>query len=233
MTDLSEQALKECQVLLASARLTLRRGLYLQGELTSVTLLVQPDLEDAAFRRVRVMCHSAGQLKVDWERVGFWLRDAETKETLNAVVLDARGQSAMLRVRYSDARKLEFLDPAFSLSPSFSYEDLFSLAAPVGSETPFSLTGLSGDERLEAQASLLPDRSLHVKVRARHDSLRGATVVIEIRLKRTQEVLYSATFSLRFEDGRLGDWVVKDELSVLPAQEEFELFIRPVFERES
>src|SRR5215813_11126870 len=73
VTNLSEQALSECQQLLNSAKFNLRRNLYLAGKLTSISLLIQPDLEDTVCRVVQVLCHSAGQLRVDWDRVAIWM----------------------------------------------------------------------------------------------------------------------------------------------------------------
>lgn len=232
LSDLGERAIHECQHLLISQGISLGRGTCLQGELISVSVLILPDRKDSAYRSVQVICHPVGQLRVDWERVGIWLRDADTREEIGKGVLDARGRSTLFKVRYSDSRRLEFLDPGdprLVRVGSMAWEDLFSHSGP---EKPFALRGISVDGRLEATANLQANGSLHIEVRAKHDSLRGGTIRFEIQSKQTQRILYSSTFTLRFDNGWMGDWLVRDELRALPEKEEFELFVRPAFEGE-
>lgn len=235
MSDLPEQALAECQSLLLAAKCSVRQGLLLNGNLTAVSVLVLPDFTDHQFRQVQVVCHAAGHLRVDWERVGFWMSEELTGGN-SAVVLDARGRSRPFRVRYADSSLISFRDPAlfgidFLQSVGPQLVSLCHLEAPMvrgfgGPPPPPIPEKVSADGLLTARAEFLADNTLRVEVETKDNSLREATVALEIRSNTSGTVLHKLEFQLRFKGGMYGECHVKDEL--LAIQEAVELFVYPV-----
>src|SRR2546423_847811 len=67
--SLSEQALVECQELLLSAKVEAKRNSSVHGKLTAISILNMPVAGDPSRRRIEIVCHSAGHLSVEWDRL--------------------------------------------------------------------------------------------------------------------------------------------------------------------
>jgi hypothetical protein len=217
-----DRALNECLSLIASAKFSSVQGLHTGGEIVSISVWVRPEPSDPDVSWVQVMCHAAGHLKVDWERVPLWLFDLRTGTEVDIGVLDAQGRSKQFRVSRIDQQSLGFLDPGQIVNVGLIKLD--DVALHAGPAIDFIPKTLSRDFDAKAR---LEDQTLYVTVTALNASVRGARVVFEIRPKaRGAGPFYSAEFSLTDKAGWEGVFSVKEELARLPPNEEFEMFVR-------
>jgi hypothetical protein len=219
-----EGARKECSSLLCSMELDLGRPLYLQGKTTAVSILPQPDPEQPGFCHLQILCHAAGHLNVDWERIPVVLTDPTaadpSERILGLNVLDTRGRTAF-RVPFSPGRPFRLVEPEKSLELLVPLGDFpATLVAGFAGRAPSlpRFHAVSRDGRLEADASLKPGApwpELHVVVRARHESLRNAEAHIIMRSKKSKALLFDARIPLDLDDGWAGGWQTTEDLGKL------------------
>jgi hypothetical protein len=206
--ELLERARLECLNLLDSARFSTWKGLHLNGALTAISILPRPDREDPDTCRIELICHGAGHIRVEWERVPLELVDTESERVLYRGVLDARGRS-MFKVPSGgpQERYLRFRHPE---PPDVEFEFRAELLALAGGG-PDELPPLKESDRLSVELILVPERTLRIIVKALDASLQNGAVVVDIRSRQTSAIAYSATIPLEFDEGMRGKWDIQVE----------------------
>lgn len=209
IAGLLNRALDEAMALLAELEFDAVRGAYRQGELTAVSVMVEP-AEETGTCHVRVMCHDPGHLGIDWDGIGLILVERPLGEWFFGS-FDGRG-------------RVEFRIPAPAGS-AFGFERLNS---PVEVEVPRTMfrgdfkpadaqpapkqvKGKSPDGSLSASARVAgPQQIFKITVEAdlaKFPALRNAEVRVVLRSKlNPSEIWLKAKIKLEFEDGSKGYW---------------------------
>jgi hypothetical protein len=222
--EVQENARFECQHLLDSARFSTLRDSHLRGSLAGVSILVRPDRVQPDTCRIDVICQSAGQLRVGWERIPLELVDTEEDQVIARGVLDSGGRARFTLPYGSRERSLRFRDPVVVLEVpalAFAFQ-----GQPEGAP---HLESSKKSERLSIDytivGSIPGQRTLKIVVEALDHSLRGGTVRVEIRSPRGRQ---SQDVELVSNDGLRGEWEIREELLGTGEPEDLKIEARPL-----
>jgi hypothetical protein len=209
LSELLETARLECMNLLDSARFSTWRDCHLNGSLAGISILVRPDRAQPDTCRIDVICQSAGQLRIDWERVPLELVDSETDRVLARGVLDSGGRSRFTVPSDTQERRLRFRNPVVTLEvPALAF-------AMCGGPPPdLERSKQSGQLSIvyAIEGEVPGQRTLKITVRSLEPSLRGGKVRVEIRSKRSPKIGHSKDIDLVYEEGEVGEWEIREEI---------------------
>ena len=222
--EAQESARLECLDLLDSARFSTWRDSHLRGSVAGVSILVRPDSAKPDTCRIDVICQSAGQLRVDWERIPLELVDTETNQVIARSVFDSGGRSRFTLPYGTRERSLRFRDPIVTLDvPALAFAFHGQPEGTPHFESSKQSEQLSIDYAIEG--AIPGQRTLKIVVEALDHSLRGGTVRVEIRSPRGRQ---SQDVELVSKDGLRGEWEIREELLGSGAPGDLKIEARPL-----
>jgi hypothetical protein len=202
-------AFHESLALLNSARFTLRRNLYLQGEHSAISIVVD---ERESERKVLVVCHVAGHLRMDWDGIGIRLHVLGSDDIFPAF-LNAQGRAEFHLDKKYDAAQFQVQT---SLSSAFmgTAGKVLAYAAAAYAEghpeketiKPFDYEVTSQDGKVVATAKQHPRGVVEIRVHTRENDLRGGVACIEFRSKSGKALQRQTILDLEDEHGFFGVW---------------------------
>jgi hypothetical protein len=204
MSNLAERALDEAMALLAEVQFDSARGAYRQGELTAVSVMVDPESDPNACH-IRVMCHDPGHLGINWGGLPLILIDRKTGEG-PIKFLDRVGRA---RFTVTAAREamfgFAFIDHGSIYSetvPAAVFAGHFATGVPR-----WKVQGQSRDRTLSAVAELLGLGQLRITVEAYSPEMRNSTVQVILRSAGDpSDVWLRKKLELDTDEGRRGSW---------------------------